>query len=104
MTPTLEHDSSHSSKIIIIIIMISEKEIQDTLKKKTSTFKYSSNCLKKKQTHLIFQRLLSFKYMSLEENVDKILSDIHHSRILHDPPSRILEIKAKINKWDLIKL
>ena len=31
-------------------------------------------------------------------------SDIHHSRILYDPPSRILEIKAKINKWDLINL
>ena len=26
-------------------------------------------------------------------------SDIHHSRILYDPPLRILEIKAKINKW-----
>lgn len=51
MTPTLEHDSSHSSKKkkIIIIIIISEKEIQDTLKKKTSTFKYSSNCLEKKK-------------------------------------------------------
>ena len=32
------------------------------------------------------------------------LSDIHHSRILYDPPPRILEIKAKINKWDLIKI
>ena len=30
--------------------------------------------------------------------------DINHSRILYDPPPRILEIKAKINKWDLIKL
>ena len=40
----------------------------------------------------------------LEENIGKTLSDIHHSRILYDPPSRILEIKAKINKWDLIKL
>ena len=29
--------------------------------------------------------------------------DIHHSRILYDPPPRILEIKAKINKWELIK-
>ena len=28
----------------------------------------------------------------------------NHSRILYDPPPRILEIKAKINKWDLIKL
>ena len=32
----------------------------------------------------------------LEENTGKILSDIHHSRILYDPPPRILEIKAKI--------
>ena len=39
----------------------------------------------------------------LEENIGKTLSDIHHSRILYDPP-RILEIKAKINKWGLIKL
>ena len=40
----------------------------------------------------------------LEENIGKILSDINHSRILYDPLPRILEIKAKINKWDLIKL
>ena len=40
----------------------------------------------------------------LEENIGKIFSDIHHSRILYDPPPRILEIKAKINKWDLIKI
>ena len=33
-----------------------------------------------------------------------MLSDINHSKILYDPPPRILEIKAKINKWDLIKL
>ena len=38
------------------------------------------------------------------ENIGKTLSDINHSRILYDPPPRILEIKAKINKWDLIKL
>ena len=40
----------------------------------------------------------------LEENIGKTLSDINHSRILYDPPPRILEIKTKINKWDLIKL
>ena len=39
----------------------------------------------------------------LEENIGKTLSDINHSRIFYDPP-RILEIKAKVNKWDLIKL
>ena len=40
----------------------------------------------------------------LEENISKTLSDINHSKILYDPLPRILEIKAKINKWDLIKL
>ena len=41
----------------------------------------------------------------LEENIGKTLSHRqNHSRILYDPPPRILEIKAKINKWDLINL
>ena len=40
----------------------------------------------------------------LEENLSKTLSDINYSRILYDPPPRVMEIKAKINKWDLIKL
>ena len=40
----------------------------------------------------------------LEENIGKTLSDINHSRILYDPPPRVMVIKAKINKWDLIKL
>ena len=40
----------------------------------------------------------------LEENIGKTLSDINHSRILYDLPPRILEVKAKINKWDLIKI
>ena len=34
----------------------------------------------------------------LEENIGKTLSNINHRRILYDPPPRILEIKAKINK------
>ena len=40
----------------------------------------------------------------LEENIGKTVSDIHHSRILYDPPPRVMEIKTKVNKWDLIKL
>ena len=40
----------------------------------------------------------------LEENIDKTLFDINHSRILYDPPPRVMKIKAKINKWDLIQL
>ena len=40
----------------------------------------------------------------LEENIGKTLSDINHSRILYDSLHKVMEIKAKINKWDLIKL
>ena len=40
----------------------------------------------------------------LQESISKTLFDINHSRILHGPAPRVMEIKAKINKWDLIKL
>ena len=40
----------------------------------------------------------------LEENIGKTLSDINHSKILYDPPPKVMEIKTKINKWDIIKL
>ena len=40
----------------------------------------------------------------LEENIGRTLSDINHSRILYDPPPRVMEIKARRNKWNLITL
>ena len=40
----------------------------------------------------------------LQENIGRTLYDIIHSKILFDPPPREMEIKAKINKWDLLKL
>ena len=40
----------------------------------------------------------------LEENISKTLSDINHSNIFFDPPPRIMQIKSKMNKWDLFKL
>jgi len=40
----------------------------------------------------------------LEENIGQILSDISDSNIFSDPPLRVLTMKRKINKWDLIKL
>ena len=40
----------------------------------------------------------------LEEDIGKTLSDINHSKILYDPPPIVMKMKAKINKWDLIKL
>ena len=40
----------------------------------------------------------------LEENIGSTSFDIHHSKILCDPPPGVMEIKTKINKWDIIKL
>ena len=40
----------------------------------------------------------------LEENIGRTLYDINHRKILFDPPPREMEIKAKINEWDLMKL
>ena len=40
----------------------------------------------------------------LEENIGRTLDDTNQSKILYDPPTRVMEIKTKINKWDLIKL
>ena len=40
----------------------------------------------------------------LEENIGRTLNDINHSKILYDPPPRVMEIKTKVNKWELIKL
>ena len=40
----------------------------------------------------------------LEENIGKTLFDINHSKIFFDPPPRVMKIKTKINKWDIIKL
>ena len=40
----------------------------------------------------------------LEENIGRSLFDINHSNIFFDSPPRVMEIKTKINKWDLMKL
>ena len=39
-----------------------------------------------------------------KENTGRTLDDINQSKILYDPPPRVMEIKTKVNKWDLIKL
>ena len=39
----------------------------------------------------------------LEENTGRTLDDINQSKIIYDPPHRAMEIKIKVNKWDLIK-
>ena len=40
----------------------------------------------------------------LEENIGRTLDDINQSKILYDPSPRVMEMKTKVNKWDLIKL
>ena len=39
----------------------------------------------------------------LEENIGRTFNDTNQSKILYDPPPRVMEIKTKV-KWDLIKL
>ena len=38
------------------------------------------------------------------QNIGNTLFDINHSKISLDPPPRVMKIKPKVNKWDLIKL
>ena len=40
----------------------------------------------------------------LQENIGRTLNYISQSKIFYDPPPRVMEVKTKINKWDLIKL
>ena len=40
----------------------------------------------------------------LEENIGRTLFDINCSKIFFEPPPRVMKIKTKINKWDLMKL
>ena len=40
----------------------------------------------------------------LEENTGRTLFDINLSKIFFDPPPRVMAIKTKINKQDLMKL
>ena len=40
----------------------------------------------------------------LEGDIGRTLFDINHSKIFFDPPPRVMKIKIKINKCNLIKL
>ena len=40
----------------------------------------------------------------LEENIGKTFSDINYTNVFLDQSPKAIDIKAKINKWDLIKL
>ena len=38
-----------------------------------------------------------------EENIGRTPDDINQSKILYDLPPRVMKVKSKVNKWDLIK-
>ena len=40
----------------------------------------------------------------LEGNIGRTLDDVNQSKILYDPPPRVMEMKTKVNKWYLVKL
>ena len=40
----------------------------------------------------------------LEENIGRTFNDINQSKILYDSRARVMEIKTKVNKWEVIKL
>ena len=45
-----------------------------------------------------------FKQKNISIKKQLVQLDINRSKILYDPPPRVMEVKTKINKWDLIKL
>ena len=63
----------------------------------TSYTKINSKCIKD-------INISSETIKLLEENIGRTLYDRNHGKILLDPPPRMIEIKRKINKQDIIKL
>ena len=63
----------------------------------TTYRKINSKCIRDLNVRLHTIKLL-------EESIGRALFDINHSKIFFDPPPRVMEIKTKINKWDLMKL
>ena len=88
---------------------------KDSLFNKWCWENWSTTCKRMKLEHFLTPRTkINSKWIKdlnirpdtiklLEENIGKTLSNINHSKILYDPPPRVMEIKAKINKWYLIK-
>ena len=63
----------------------------------TSHTKINSKCIKGQNV-----RLDTIKF--LEENIGRTLSDINHKISFFDLSPRTMEIKTKMNQWNLMKL
>ena len=51
-----------------------------------------------------YRKINSKWIKDLNVSPERMLSDINRSNIFLDPPHRVMKIKPKINKWNLIKL
>ena len=61
-----------------------------------------SNTIYKNNSKWVKELNLRLKTIKvLEENIGRTHLDINHSNICLEPPPRTMEIKTKINKWDL---
>ena len=89
---------------------------KDSLFNKRCWEKCTATCKRKKLEHFLTSytkinskwiKNLNVRWETiklLEENTGRTFYNINHSKILYVPPTRAMEIKTKINKWDLIKL
>ena len=76
------------------------KEIKDNMKLEHFLIPYTK--INSKWTTNLNVRLKTIKL--LEENIGRTLNDINQSKILYDSSPRVMEIKIKVNKWNLVKL
>ena len=51
----------------------------------------------KQNSQKTMNKMAKSKYLSIID-----LNDINQGKILYDPPPREMEIKTKVNKWDLV--
>ena len=118
----MEQDRKPRNKPIYPWYLIFDKGVKNIQWGKDSLFNkwcwenWTATCKRMKLAHFLkLYTQINSKYIKdlnvrpetiklLEENIGRILDDINQSKILCDPPPRIMEIKTKINKWDLIKL
>ena len=87
---------------------------KDSLFNKWCWVNWNATCKRMKLEHSLTPKINSkwiknlnvrlYTIKLLEENIGRTVSDINCSNIFFDPSPRVMEIKTKINKWDLIKL